>query len=61
MSNVSQDEYGDYQINYTTDLVDEEGNPIILSVVSSSGGQIAPGVYEVYWSKLGVINQTKIR
>lgn len=53
--------YEDYQINYTTDMVGEEGNPIILTIVSTSGNQAEPGVYKVYWSKLGVINQTKIK
>ena len=53
--------YEDYQINYETDIVDEEGNPVILSIVSTSGNQSEPGVYKVYWSKLGVINQTKIK
>ena len=53
--------YEDYQINYETDMVDEEGNPVILSIVSTSGNQSEPGVYKVYWSKLGVINQTKIK
>ena len=55
------EKYEDYQINYTTDMVDEEGNPIILTIVSTSGNQAEPGVYKVYWSKLGVINQTKIK
>lgn len=53
--------YEDYQINYETDIVDEEGNPVILSIVSTSGNQSESGVYKVYWSKLGVINQTKIK
>ena len=53
--------YEDYQINYETDIVDDEGNPVILSIVSTSGNQSEPGVYKVYWSKLGVINQTKIK
>jgi len=57
----SPEKYDDYQINYTTDMVDEEGNPIILSIVSTSGNQFSPGIYKVYWSKLGVINQTKIK
>ena len=52
--------YVDYQINYTTNMFDSQNNPIIRSIVSTSGGMVEPGIYEVYWSKLGVINQTRI-
>ena len=52
--------YEDYQRDYETGMVDEAGNPIYLSIVSSSGGQMDPGIYQVYWSALGPINQTKI-
>ena len=41
--------------------LDSNGNPIYLSVISSDGGDMEPGVYEVYWSKSGVINQTRVR
>lgn len=57
----SETTYEDYQIDKDTDMVDSEGNPIYLSVVSTSGGQMAPGIYEVYWSELGIINQTRIK
>ena len=60
-SNSSQDnKYEDFQNDYVTDMVDEEGNPIILSIISTSGGQMEPGIYQVYWSALGPINQTRI-
>ena len=52
--------YEDYQRDYETDLVDSEGNPIYLSIVSTSGGEMDPGIYQVYWSALGPINQTRI-
>ena len=52
--------YEDYQRDYETGMVDEGGNPIYLSIVSTSGGQMDPGIYQVYWSTLGPINQTKI-
>ena len=57
----SASEYEDYQHDFLTDKVDSEGNPIYRSVVSTSGGHMDPGVYEVYWSKMGVINHTRIR
>ena len=56
----SKTTYEDYQIDKETNMVDAQGNPIYLSIVSTSGGQMAPGIYEVYWSDLGVINQTRI-
>ena len=53
--------YEDYQKDYSTGMVDSEGNPIILSIVSTSGGQeLVPGIYQVYWSAAGPINQTRI-
>ena len=52
--------YEDYQHDYETGLVDSEGNPIYLTIISTSGGQMDPGIYEVYWSALGPINQTRI-
>lgn len=57
----SQSEYEDYQHDFSTDKVDSEGNPIYRSIVSTSGGQMDPGIYEVYWSKLGVFNHTRIK
>ena len=52
--------YEDWQKDYDTGMVDEDGNPIYRSVVSTSGGQNDPGVYESYWSENGPINETKI-
>ena len=52
--------YGDWQKDQETGMLDVEGNPIYVSIVSSSGGQMDPGIYEVYWSELGPINQTRI-
>lgn len=60
-SQSSHEEYEDYQIDRQTGMFDSEGNPIYLSIVSTSGGQMEPGVYEVYWSKLKVFNHTKIK
>lgn len=57
----SPKKYEDYQINKETGMFDSEGNPIYLSIVSTSGGQMDPGIYEVYWSKLMVFNHTKIK
>ena len=57
----SNSEYEDYQHDFSTDKVDSEGNPIYRSIVSTSGGQMDPGIYEVYWSKLGVLNHTRIK
>jgi len=58
-TNITE-KYIDYQINFTTNMSDSENNPIIRSIVSTSGGMVEPGIYEVFWSKLGVINQTRI-
>ena len=52
--------YEDYQKDYETDMRDSEGNPIMLSIVSTSGGQMEAGIYQVYWSSAGPINQTRI-
>ena len=52
--------YEDYQQDYMTDMVDEYGKPIYLSIVSTKGGQSEPGIYEVYWSENGPINQTRV-
>ena len=59
-SSNSDVKYDDYQRDYETGMVDEEGNPIYLSIVSTSGGEMEPGIYQVYWSTLGPINQTRI-
>lgn len=60
-SESSKTEYDDYQIDKETGMFDSEGNPIFLSIVSTSGGQMEPGIYEVYWSELHVFNHTKIK
>ena len=52
--------YDDWQKNYETGLFDEDGNPIYRSVISTSGGQYEPGIYEAYWSANGPINETRI-
>ena len=52
--------YKDWQRDYETDFKDSEGNPVHVSIVSTSGGQLEPGIYEVYWSSSGPINQTRI-
>ena len=59
-SDSSDRNYEDYQKDYETDMVDSEGNPIMLSIISTSGGQMEPGIYQVYWSSAGPINQTRI-
>ena len=59
-SSGSSSEYDDWQKDYETGMVDEDGNPIYKSVISTSGGQLEPGIYETYWSANGPINQTKI-
>ena len=59
--NSSEKKYEDYQIDQETGMFDSEENPIYLSIVSTSGGQMSPGIYEVYWSKLKVFNHTKIQ
>jgi len=40
-------EYKEFQEDYETGLVDEEGNPIYLSIVSTNGGEMEPGIYQV--------------
>ena len=52
--------YDDWQKDYETGLFDEDGNPIYHSVISTSGGQYDPGIYESYWSANGPINETRI-
>lgn len=59
-SSSSDVQYEDYQRDYETGMLDDLGNPIYLSIVSTSGGQMDPGIYQVYWSAAGPINQTKI-
>ena len=61
LTNYFNSNYDNHRVDYDTGLSDSEGNPIYLSEISSDGGNnIEPGVYMVYWSKLGVINQTRI-
>ena len=59
-SESSGHNYKDWQRDYETDFKDSEGNPVYVSIVSTSGGQLEPGIYEVYWSSSGPINQTRI-
>lgn len=59
-SSNTQKHYDDWQKDYETGLYDEDGNPIYRSVMSTSGGQNDPGIYEAYWSANGPINQTRI-
>ena len=58
--NSNSNNYDNHRVDYETGMYDSEGNPIILSEISSNGSDLDPGVYMVYWSKLGVINQTRI-
>jgi len=61
LTNYFNSNYDNHRVDYDTGMYDSEGNPIYLSEISSDGGNnIEPGVYMVYWSKLGVINQTRI-
>lgn len=57
----SQKQYDDWQQDYETGEYDENGNPIYRSVVSTSGGQSEPGIYEAYWSSSGPISKGKNR
>ena len=57
---ASPKHYYDWQKDYETGLYDEDGNPIYRSVMSTSGGQYDPGIYETYWSANGPINETRI-
>ena len=56
----SQKHYDDWQKDYETGEYDEDGNPIYRSVISTSGGQSEPGIYETYWSANGPISEEKI-
>ena len=56
----SQKQYDDWQQDYETGEYDENGNPIYRSVISTSGGQYEPGVYESYWSSSGPISEERI-
>ena len=56
----SQKHYDDWQKDYETGEYDEDGNPIYRSVISTSGGQHEPGIYEAYWSANGPISEEKI-
>ncbi len=57
---ASPKHYDDWQNDYETGLYDEYGDPIYRSVMSTSGGQYEPGIYESYWSSNGPINETRI-
>ena len=59
-NSTSPKHYDDWQKDYETGLYDEDGNPIYRSVISTSGGQYDPGIYECYWSANGPINETRI-
>ena len=52
--------YSDWQKDYETGRYDEDGNPIYRSVMSTSGGQYEPGIYESYWSANGPISERRI-
>lgn len=52
--------YDDWQKDYETGEYDEDGNPIYRSVMSTSGGQYEPGIYESYWSANGPISERRI-
>ena len=58
--NNSPKQYDDWQKDYETGEYDEDGNPIYRSVISTSGGQSEPGIYETYWSANGPISEEKI-
>lgn len=60
VKSASPKHYDDWQKDYETGLYDEDGNPIYRSVMSTSGGQYDPGIYETYWSANGPINETRI-
>ena len=52
--------YDDWQEDYETGEYDEFGSPIYRSVLSTSGGQYEPGIYEAYWSENGPISVERI-
>ncbi|ADC46340.1 hypothetical protein mru_0489 [Methanobrevibacter ruminantium M1] len=52
--------YTDWQEDYETGRYDEDGNPIYRSIMSTSGGQYEPGIYECYWSANGPISERRI-
>ena len=58
--NAQPKHYDDWQKNYETGEYDEFGSPIYRSVISTSGGQHSPGIYEAYWSENGPISEEKI-
>lgn len=53
-------QYDDWQKDYETGEYDEFGSPIYRSVISTSGGQYEPGIYEAYWSENGPISEERI-
>lgn len=56
----SPKQYDDWQKDYETGEYDEYGSPIYRSVISTSGGQNEPGIYEAYWSENGPISEERI-
>ena len=59
-SSNSVKHYDDWQKDYETGEYDEYGSPIYRSVISTSGGQNEPGIYEAYWSENGPISEERI-
>lgn len=59
-SSNSPKHYDDWQKDYETGEYDEFGSPIYRSVISTSGGQNEPGIYEAYWSENGPISEKRI-
>ena len=59
-SDNSAKHYDDWQKDYKTGEYDEYGSPIYRSVISTSGGQYEPGIYESYWSENGPISEERI-
>lgn len=60
LTDDSPKQYDDWQEDYETGEYDEYGSPIYRSVVSTSGGQNEPGIYEAYWSENGPISEERI-
>lgn len=58
--NGNSGQYSDWQQDYETGDYDDDGNPIYRSVISTSGGQNEPGIYEAYWSSNGPISEERI-
>ena len=60
LTDDSPKQYDDWQKDYETGEYDEYGSPIYRSVISTSGGQNEPGIYEAYWSENGPISEERI-